>query len=165
MAFLRSVVKNGAGNKFSVCLNGSSVQFGRASITTVKKEIKDNIAAAGQVDTRPHPKDQLDITFEDATAAFKSKTTWELIRAYLVYTICSSKYLVENNQKVRKNTIFTAKIILLKNKIVNIYLHSYLWLLIYIYSPSLLTIVVCLQFLLLSLFLFRETYNFKIIVS
>lgn len=99
MAFLRSVIKNGAGNKYSVCLNGN-VQFGRACITTVKKEEgKDNVTNTSQVLLNASPRDQLDITFEDATAAFKSKTTWELFRAYLVYTICSSNYIVEHNQK------------------------------------------------------------------
>lgn len=97
MAFLRSIIKNGAGNKF-VCvnLNGNTVKFGRASITTVKKEI----TATQDLNTTQQQKDELDIRFEDTIAAFKSKTTWELIRAYLVYTICSSNYIVENNQKV-----------------------------------------------------------------
>lgn len=46
------------------------------------------------------PKDPLDLSFEDARAAFKSKTTWELFRAYLVYEICSINYIVEHNMKV-----------------------------------------------------------------
>lgn len=45
-------------------------------------------------------RDPLDVGFNDPLAAFKSKTTWELIRAYLVYIMCSSGYLVENNLKV-----------------------------------------------------------------
>ncbi|KAF4518868.1 hypothetical protein B566_EDAN006719 [Ephemera danica] len=45
------------------------------------------------------PKDPLDLSFTDAKAAFKSKTTWEILRAYIVYTLCSSEYLVENNMK------------------------------------------------------------------
>lgn len=45
-------------------------------------------------------KDQLDTSFSDPIAAFKSKTTFELIRGYLVYLICSSETLVENNMKV-----------------------------------------------------------------
>lgn len=102
MAFLRSVLKNGAVNKYSVCFNGGIVQFSRC-ITTLKKEIgKDNNLNSQSV-SNPSPRDQLDITFEDAHAAFKSKTTWELIRAYLVYTICSSNYIVEHNQKVSCN--------------------------------------------------------------
>lgn len=54
----------------------------------------------GDAQATAPPRDKLDITFEDSKAAFKSKTTWELIRAYIVYMICSSNYIVENNLKV-----------------------------------------------------------------
>lgn len=50
--------------------------------------------------TSPSQRDPLDVSFNDPIAAFKSKTTWELVRAYFVYLICSSEYLVENNMKV-----------------------------------------------------------------
>lgn len=49
----------------------------------------------------PSQRDPLDTSFNDPIAAFKSKTTWELIRAYFVYLMCSSEYLVENNMKVK----------------------------------------------------------------
>lgn len=45
-------------------------------------------------------RDPLDTGFANPIAAFKSKTLMELIRAYVVYMICSSSYLVENNMKV-----------------------------------------------------------------
>lgn len=45
-------------------------------------------------------RDPLDVSFNDPIASFKSKTTWELIRAYLVYTVCSIEPVVENNLKV-----------------------------------------------------------------
>lgn len=45
-------------------------------------------------------RDPLNTGFADPIAAFKSKTLIELIRAYAVYMICSSAYLVENNMKV-----------------------------------------------------------------
>ncbi|XP_046385628.1 proline dehydrogenase 1, mitochondrial isoform X1 [Ischnura elegans] len=47
-------------------------------------------------------RDKLDLSFEDTHAAFKSKTNWEIFRAYIVYTICSSNYLVENNMKLMR---------------------------------------------------------------
>lgn len=50
-------------------------------------------------------KDPLDTSFNDPIAAFKSKTTFELIRGYLVYMICSSETLVENNMKVSSRVI------------------------------------------------------------
>ena len=46
-------------------------------------------------------RDPLDVTFDNPIAAFKSKTTYELIRAYIVYLLCSSEYLVDNNDKVK----------------------------------------------------------------
>lgn len=45
-------------------------------------------------------RDPLDVSFNDPIAAFKSKTTWELARAYLVYMICSSEKIVEHNMTV-----------------------------------------------------------------
>lgn len=45
-------------------------------------------------------RDPLDVSFNNPIDAFKSKTTWELVRAYVVYLMCSSEYLVENNMKV-----------------------------------------------------------------
>ncbi|XP_017029988.1 proline dehydrogenase 1, mitochondrial isoform X2 [Drosophila kikkawai] len=47
-------------------------------------------------------RDPLDVSFNDPIAAFKSKTTWELMRAYLVYMICSSEKLVEHNMTLLK---------------------------------------------------------------
>uniref|UniRef100_A0AAG5CVS4 Proline dehydrogenase n=2 Tax=Anopheles atroparvus TaxID=41427 RepID=A0AAG5CVS4_ANOAO len=49
-------------------------------------------------------RDPLDVGFNDPHAAFKSKTTLELIRAYFVYVLCSSEFLVENNMKLMKLT-------------------------------------------------------------
>lgn len=59
-------------------------------------------AAVGQ-------RDPLDTGFSDPNAAFKSKTLIELIRAYVVYMICSSAYLVENNMKVRNTSMETIR--------------------------------------------------------
>lgn len=42
----------------------------------------------------------VDVKFNDPIAAFKSKTTFELIRGYVVYVLCSSSFLVDNNMKV-----------------------------------------------------------------
>lgn len=50
-------------------------------------------------------RDPLDTSFNNPIDAFKSKTTVELIRAYLVYVLCSSEYLVENNMKVIRREI------------------------------------------------------------
>lgn len=57
-------------------------------------------AASESNDSNQPQRDPLDVSFNDPIAAFKSKTTWELVRAYFVYLMCSSEYLVENNMKV-----------------------------------------------------------------
>lgn len=48
----------------------------------------------------PSPRDNLDLTFNSPKDAFRSKKTSELVRAYVVYQICSVNWLVENNDKV-----------------------------------------------------------------
>ncbi|KAI5725325.1 hypothetical protein M8J77_023846 [Diaphorina citri] len=50
----------------------------------------------------PAIKDPLDLSFANPEAAFKSKTTWEVLRAYIVYQLCSSSFLVDNNMKLMK---------------------------------------------------------------
>lgn len=44
----------------------------------------------------------LDLTFTDHVAAFKSKSTFEILRAYIVYQLCSINWLVDNNTKLMK---------------------------------------------------------------
>uniref|UniRef100_A0A4Y0BKW6 Proline dehydrogenase n=1 Tax=Anopheles funestus TaxID=62324 RepID=A0A4Y0BKW6_ANOFN len=63
-------------------------------------------------------RDPLDVSFNDPHAAFKSKTTFELIRAYFVYVLCSSEFLVENNMKLMKvaQTILGEKLFTLAMK-------------------------------------------------
>ncbi|XP_014271219.1 proline dehydrogenase 1, mitochondrial [Halyomorpha halys] len=51
---------------------------------------------------RPPRRDPLDTSFNDPEAAFRSKTTWEVVRAYIVYTLCSSNYVVERNMELMK---------------------------------------------------------------
>lgn len=57
-------------------------------------------AAAPTTPATPKKRDELDVHFNDPIAAFKSKTTMELLRAYFVYVLCSSEKLVEHNMKV-----------------------------------------------------------------
>lgn|SRR6218665_3128812 len=44
--------------------------------------------------------DKIDLSFENAAEAFRSKTNWELIRAYTVFQLCSVKYVVDHNKQV-----------------------------------------------------------------
>ncbi|CAD5120993.1 DgyrCDS9537 [Dimorphilus gyrociliatus] len=45
---------------------------------------------------------QLDLSFENAKEAYKSKTTFDLIRAWMVFELCSIEFLVNNNKKLMK---------------------------------------------------------------
>jgi proline dehydrogenase len=47
-------------------------------------------------------RDNLDLTFNDARQAYRSKSTWEILRAWIVFKLCSIDSLVENNDKVRR---------------------------------------------------------------
>lgn len=47
-------------------------------------------------------KDELDLTFSDHRAAYKSKKTSEVARAYLVLSLCGIKPLVKNNDMLMK---------------------------------------------------------------
>lgn len=102
MAFLRSVSRcnSALASKHILCGGVSS----RSALARNDVQVigLPEVAAVNQVFSRFYstPKDPLDTTFNNAKDSFKSKTTWELVRGYLVYTICSSQYLVDNNLKV-----------------------------------------------------------------
>ncbi|XP_046680970.1 proline dehydrogenase 1, mitochondrial-like [Homalodisca vitripennis] len=46
--------------------------------------------------------DALDTRFSDPESAFRSKTTWEVLRALIVYQMCSVNFIVDNNAKLIK---------------------------------------------------------------
>ena len=43
---------------------------------------------------------KLDLTFEDNKTAFKSKSSMELLRGYLVFQLCSVNFIVQNQKMV-----------------------------------------------------------------
>lgn len=45
---------------------------------------------------------RIDLTFSDPEASFRSKTTPEVLRAYIVYKLCSYEKLVDHNMKLMK---------------------------------------------------------------
>ncbi|KAK7790578.1 hypothetical protein R5R35_005945 [Gryllus longicercus] len=115
MAFLRAVVRHNVSRKLRVNLcdingNCTLVRLSHPTSSVVPIALKSSHAASALgYDTElqrksesQHPKDPLDTAFADPEASFKSKTTWEVIRAYIVYTLCSSEYLVEHNMKLMK---------------------------------------------------------------
>ena len=63
-------------------------------------KVKDTTSVADHLHTGVRKTDELDLTFLDHQAAFKSKTTWEVLRAYIVFNLCTIKPLVDNNEMV-----------------------------------------------------------------
>jgi hypothetical protein len=102
MAFVRFLGKLGS-SPIRVKLSNKNVhQIASSRLFSSSPMLSAAATKASPATTPPGGrKDQLDTSFNDAHAAFKSKTTFELVRGYLVYLICSSEFLVENNMKVK----------------------------------------------------------------
>ncbi|XP_023289134.1 proline dehydrogenase 1, mitochondrial-like, partial [Orussus abietinus] len=99
MAFLRTVPRCCAGKKLGKC---PPLQLGLLdNVARPSVQLAKVLERANSTETKPVPRqiDPLDLRFNDPVASFKSKTTKELIRAYVVYQICSLEYIVENNMK------------------------------------------------------------------
>lgn len=83
--------------------NGNGNEAKMSTLAAHKVDSAATSASNPNSDGIPPQRDPLDLSFNDPAAAFKSKTTWELIRAYFVYFMCSSEHLVENNMKVNND--------------------------------------------------------------
>lgn len=106
MAFLRSVIRYSVYRKYGLLFdrlqNSNFAKINSSHIvqkSTAASSTLVNNQTTEAIQKQP-PRDPLDISFEDAKAAFKSKTNLELIRAYVVYTLCSIDSLVTHNMKV-----------------------------------------------------------------
>ncbi|XP_034114796.1 proline dehydrogenase 1, mitochondrial isoform X1 [Drosophila albomicans] len=109
------------------CLNSAEQQRQHAQAALAESKDEKSTAAGcrpkGAARAPPNfegtpQRDPLDVSFNDPIAAFKSKTTWELVRAYMVYMICSSEKLVEHNMKLLKvaRTVLGSKLFVLLMK-------------------------------------------------
>lgn len=113
MAFLRTVSRRCAGKKLNKYLMALPPGFlesvARPSVHMMQLCVKgcaSSSTSGSEVKPVLRQIDPLDLRFNDPIAAFKSKTMTELIRAYLVYQICSIDYMVENNSKVSFLEVF-----------------------------------------------------------
>lgn len=118
MAFLRAVIRCSGSRKFGISiynLHGAKSAKIRVFLPlqnytpiTLKSTVASTGANTADVAEKSTSfgsrRDPLDTGFDNPKAAFKSKTTWEVLRAYIVYTLCSSNYLVENNMQLMKLT-------------------------------------------------------------
>lgn len=115
MAFLRPVIQLSIARKYGLSSNSLKVlELSAANhLRTINQcrynsqQTCESTANLSSVDNKsdvkalnPPRRDPLDTSFANPEASFKSKTTWELVRAYLVYTTCSFETIVENNMTV-----------------------------------------------------------------
>uniref|UniRef100_T1J6H6 Proline dehydrogenase n=1 Tax=Strigamia maritima TaxID=126957 RepID=T1J6H6_STRMM len=82
--------------------SNTSTYIGLDSLNDAKRQSRG--ANDGQSPSEPSSFDPLDISFENAERAYKSKSTWEIARALIVFSLCSNDYLVKNNMKIMKWT-------------------------------------------------------------
>lgn len=102
MAFVRFLGKLGSTPAIRINLsNKNAHQFATSRLLSSSPLLSAAVQKPQTATSAAKVKDPLDTSFADPIAAFKSKTTFELLRGYLVYLICSSETLVENNMKVR----------------------------------------------------------------
>lgn len=110
MAFLRCIVRYSVYKKYGLIYDSFQTNSSKFKNFNFYQIALKSTAASGTLventtnSVEAPQRDVLDISFADPKAAFKSKTNWELIRAYLVYTLCSARYLVDNNMKIMKLT-------------------------------------------------------------
>lgn len=103
MAFLRTVPRCSAAKKLRKYLPlpvGFLEDVTKPLVQLVQVHERENTSTTADVKPAVRQIDPLDLNFNDPIAAFKSKTLKELIRAYVVYQLCSIGYVVENNMKV-----------------------------------------------------------------
>lgn len=117
MAFVRFIGKLGSHPAIRISFANQNVHqiassrvFSSSPMLAAAIQKPSFATAKGPPPAKPGKKDPLDTSFNDPIAAFKSKTTFELMRGYLVYLICSSETLVENNMKVSLIGIWVARL-------------------------------------------------------
>lgn len=93
--FRKTTIKTGPEKRWKSS-NATATSPALDAQTDLKSPKRQNNAEEEQ---EPH-RDPLDLSFQDAEAAYKSKSTFEILRALLVFQLCSNEYLVDNNMQV-----------------------------------------------------------------
>lgn len=94
-------------------LEGKYVQLqfshlGRSKFTSTQRLNQESVTAGGSSNiehdnsTGEHPVPVLDLSFNSAKEAYRSKTTPEILRALFVFNMCSIPFLVNNNKIILK---------------------------------------------------------------
>lgn len=117
MALLRALIRYSVSKKYGtgVSIHNLTLHGGKSSRIRLFLPLQNcnqialKSAAAGAIDDSSltekqssfgSRRDPLDTGFADPKSAFKSKTTFEVLRAYIVYQLCSINYLVDHNAQV-----------------------------------------------------------------
>ena len=80
------------------------VHSSHLKVESVDETVENGMTSKSGASSPSHvQRDELDLSFTNTIAAFKSKTTWEVFRGWLVFTLCSSSYLVDHNYQVEMN--------------------------------------------------------------
>lgn len=133
MALLRALIRYGVSKKYGtgVSIHNLTLQGGKCSRSRLFLPLQNcnqialKSAAAGAIDDSSlteknssfgSRRDPLDTGFADPKSAFKSKTTFEVLRAYIVYQLCSINYLVDHNAQVSVSHISVGFSVIYFNK-------------------------------------------------
>lgn len=114
MAFLRTIPRVSSRKNIVKCfgltdlsskINNVGIKTSSQLLQITERKYSNDASASSQsgvcgIKPASRQIDSLDLKFDDPIASFKSKKTMELIRAYLVYQICTIDFVVENNMKV-----------------------------------------------------------------
>lgn len=92
----RSIIRLKSGRPFYLPLTSTAKPYAKSSAVTCTES---TVTTEKNVQIQSN-REPLDLSFENTVEAFKSKTTWEIIRAILVLKLSTIDYLVENHQKV-----------------------------------------------------------------
>lgn len=83
--------------------------FSYTAMSSTKKGQSISVSDLNEVNQlephEPNKPNKLNLSFEDSKTAFKAKSSFELLRGYLVFQLCSISFLIENQKKVSRSIL------------------------------------------------------------